>query len=137
VSSSREPIARQVIGEGWTLAAAAEAAGVGVATARKWGRRARSGESLKDRSSRPRRIPHRTPAERERAVLALRAVRMTGPQIAAALSMGARASAARPKEIEWQSNASTGKFTAKQKAEIVLAGIRGDRSVKVASHSVV
>jgi transposase len=85
--ASRELIARRVLDEGWTLAAAAEAAGVSVATARKWVRRARSGEPLEDRSSRPRRIPARTPPEREQAVLSLRALRMTAEQIAEALSM--------------------------------------------------
>ena len=33
-------------------------------------------------------------------------------------------------EIEWQSNASTGSSPAKQKAEIVLAGLRGEVSIK-------
>jgi DNA-binding NarL/FixJ family response regulator len=35
----------------------------------------------------PKRIPHRTPLERERAVLSLRALRLTGEQIAAALGL--------------------------------------------------
>jgi transposase InsO family protein len=85
--ASRELIARRVNDDGWTLAAAAEAAGVSVATARKWARRARAEEPLVDRSSRPNRIPRRTPPAREQAVLALRAVRMTAEQIAEALSM--------------------------------------------------
>jgi hypothetical protein len=33
-------------------------------------------------------------------------------------------------EIEWQSRGSYRKFTAKQKAEIVLAGLRGEVSIK-------
>lgn len=85
--AGRELIARRVLDQGWTLRAAAEAAGVSVATARKWARRARSGESLADRSSRPKRIPGRTPPAREHAVLSLRALRMTAEQIAGALSM--------------------------------------------------
>ena len=58
-------------------------------TARKWVRRFRElGDAgLRDRSSAPKRIPHRTPPERERAILSLRALRLTGEQIAAALGM--------------------------------------------------
>lgn len=87
--ASRELIARRVNDEGWTLRAAAEAAGVSVATARKWARRGAAGEQLSDRSSRPKRIPLRTPPERERAVLSLRTLRMTAEEIAEALSMPA------------------------------------------------
>ena len=44
--SSRRLIAHRVIEEGWTLTAAAEAAGVSVPTARKWVRRyCEAGES--------------------------------------------------------------------------------------------
>jgi transposase InsO family protein len=87
--NSRRLIAERVLVEGWTLTAAAEAAGVSVPTARKWVRRFRDeGEAgLGDRSSAPKRIPHRTPPERERAILSLRALRLTGEQIAAALGM--------------------------------------------------
>jgi transposase InsO family protein len=85
--ASRELIARRVNDEGWTLRAAAEAAGVSVATARKWARRGGAGDSLADRSSRPQRIPGRTPPERERAVLSLRALRMTAEEIAESLAM--------------------------------------------------
>jgi len=48
---SRALIAARVLDYGWSLAAAAEAAGVSVPTARKWVRRAAAGESLADRSS--------------------------------------------------------------------------------------
>ena len=87
--NSRRLIADRVLGGGWTLAAAAEAAGVSVPTARKWVCRFREqGDAgLRDRSSAPKRIPHRTPPERERAILSLRALRLTGEQIAAALGM--------------------------------------------------
>ena len=87
--NSRRLIADRVLGGGWTLAAAAEAAGVSVPTARKWVRRFRElGDAgLRDRSSAPKRIPHRTPPERERTILSLRALRLTGEQIAAALGM--------------------------------------------------
>jgi transposase InsO family protein len=87
--NSRRLIADRVLGGGWTLTAAAEAAGVSVPTARKWVRRFREqGDAgLCDRSSAPKRIPHRTPPECERAILSLRALRLTGEQIAAALGM--------------------------------------------------
>ncbi len=38
--------------------------------------------------------------------------------------------AARPKEIELATQRNYRKFTAQQKLEIVLAGLRGDRTVK-------
>jgi transposase InsO family protein len=87
--NSRRLIADRVLVEGWSLAAAAAAAGVRVPTARKWVRRFREqGEAgLDDRSSAPHRIPHRTPPERERAILSLRGLRLTAEQIAAALGM--------------------------------------------------
>jgi transposase InsO family protein len=84
---SRELMARRVLEEGWTLAAAAEAAGVSVPTARKWVRRRQGGESLEDRSSAPRRVHNRTPDDRVEAVLALRRIRLTAEQIAAQLEM--------------------------------------------------
>jgi transposase InsO family protein len=84
---SRRLIARRVIEEGWTLAAAAAAAGVSVPTARKWVRRARAGESLEDRPSAPRRVANRTPRDRVEAVLSLRRIRLTAEQIAEALEM--------------------------------------------------
>ena len=84
---SRELIAARVIDQGWSLGSAAEAAGVSVPTARKWVRRAVAGESLEDRSSAPRRIPHRTTDERVEAIRALRKLRMTAAQIAGLLGM--------------------------------------------------
>jgi transposase len=76
---SRELIARRVLEERWSLAAAAEAAGVSEVTARKWVRRFKAEGlcSLSDRSSAPRRIPHRTAASRVQAIEALRPLRMT------------------------------------------------------------
>jgi transposase len=68
---------------------AAEAAEVSVRCARKWvGRYRAEGEpGLLDRSSAPRRIPHRTSEERVQAIAALRRLRFTGPEIAQALEM--------------------------------------------------
>jgi transposase InsO family protein len=85
--NSRRLIASRVIEEGWTLAAAAEAAGVSVVTARKWVGRAKVGDSeLLDRSSRPRRIERTAPATVE-AIEKLRRLRMTAAQIAEVLSL--------------------------------------------------
>ena len=79
----------RVVDEGWTLTAAAEAAGVSVRCARKWvGRYRREGEpGLLDRSSAPRRVANRTPAERVAAIVALRRLRMTAAEIAETLAM--------------------------------------------------
>jgi len=84
---SRALIARRVLVDGWTLAAAAEAAGVSVPTARKWVRRAAAGESLEDRSSAPRRVPGRLPGRLVRAIEALRRLYMTAAQIAEVLAL--------------------------------------------------
>jgi len=87
--SGRRRLAERVVGEGWTLRAAAAAAGVSVRCARKWiGRYRLEGErGLCDRSSAPRRVANRTPAERVAAILALRWLRMTAAEIAETLTM--------------------------------------------------
>jgi transposase len=85
--NSRALIARRVLVEGWALAAAAEAAGVSVVTARKWVRRAAAGESLEDRSSAPKRVPLRVSRGRVEAIAALRRLRMTAAEIAELLGM--------------------------------------------------
>jgi transposase InsO family protein len=86
---SRRLIARRVLEQGWSLTAAAEAAGVSVATARKWVRRFRElGEAgLEDQSSAPGRVANRTPADRIAAVVSLRRARFTAEQIAELLGM--------------------------------------------------
>src|SRR5439155_21773112 len=75
--------------QGWTLAAAAEAAGVSVRTISKWRRRYRAeGEQgLLDRSSAPARVPLRTGEQRIALVAALRRLRMSGAEIAETLAM--------------------------------------------------
>jgi transposase InsO family protein len=80
---------RRVEEEGWTLKAAAEAAGVSVRTVSKWRSRFRAeGEDgLLDRSSAPRSIPHRTSEELVEAIAALRRLRMTAAEIAECLRM--------------------------------------------------
>src|SRR5438128_6669187 len=72
-----------------TVTEAALAAGVSVRCARKWVARYRAdGESgLRDRSSAPHRIPHRTNDQRTEVITALRRVRFTGPEIAECLGM--------------------------------------------------
>jgi transposase InsO family protein len=87
--SGRRLLVRRVVLEGWTLRAAAEAAGVSVRCARKWvGRYRLEGEpGLYDRSSAPRRVANRTPADRVAVIVALRRLRMTAAEIAEVLAM--------------------------------------------------
>jgi transposase InsO family protein len=85
----RRELCRRVVERERTLAQAAEAAGVSVRCARKWvGRYQAEGEAgLRDRSSAPHRIPHRTSTQRIEAIAALRRLRFTGPEIAEVLGM--------------------------------------------------
>lgn len=85
----RRRLARRVVEQGWTLAAAAEGAGVSVRCARKWAVRYRlEGEpGLWDRSSAPRRIANRTSPERVETILKLRRLRFTAAEIAETLGM--------------------------------------------------
>ena len=86
--SGRRELASRVVDQGWTLAAAAEAAGVSVRCAGKWVRRYREGDrGLLDRSSAPRRVANRTAPERVGAIIALRRLRMTAAEIAETLQM--------------------------------------------------
>jgi transposase InsO family protein len=82
-------VVTRVLKQGWSVAAAAEAAGVTERTVWRWLARYRGeGEAgLLDRSSAPRRVPHRTPTERVEVVLALRRLRMTSAEISELLSM--------------------------------------------------
>jgi transposase InsO family protein len=84
----RRELARRVVEDGWTVVAAAEAAGVSVRCARKWSARWRDGDrKLLDRSSAPRRVANRTAPERVAAILKLRGLRMTAAEIAETLGM--------------------------------------------------
>jgi transposase InsO family protein len=87
--SGRRLLAVRVLEQGWTLTAAAAAAGVSVRCARKWVARYKAvGEAgLVDRSSAPRRVANRTPAERVAVILGLRRLRMTAAEIAETLQM--------------------------------------------------
>jgi transposase InsO family protein len=87
--SGRRRLAERVVCDGWTVTAAAAAAGVSVRCARKWvGRYRLQGEAgLADRSSAPRRVANRTSAERIAVIVALRRLRMTAAEIAELLAM--------------------------------------------------
>src|SRR4051812_50078479 len=80
----RATMVLRVLERGWSLAEAAEAAGVSERTCSKWVRRYRvEGEpGLHDRSSAPRSIPHRTPEELVEAIAALRRLRVNGAGVA-------------------------------------------------------
>jgi transposase InsO family protein len=85
----RATMVSRVVEQGWSLAEAAEAAGVSERTCSKWvvRYRAEGKPGLHDRSSAPKSIPHRTPEELVEAIAALRRLRMTGAEIALCLTM--------------------------------------------------
>jgi transposase InsO family protein len=86
--SGRRRLARRVVVEGWTVTAAAEAAGVSVRCARKWAGRFRAGDRrLFDRSSAPGRVANRTSPDRVEVIVRLRGLRMTAAEIAETLAM--------------------------------------------------
>jgi transposase InsO family protein len=87
--SGRRLLVERVLVQGWTLTAAAEAAGVSVRCARKWLHRFRvEGDAgLADRSSAPHRVANRTPQERVALIMGLRQLRMTAAEIAEILAM--------------------------------------------------
>ena len=86
---SRRLLVERVIEQGWSLSAAAEAAGVSVRTVSKWLRRFRcEGDAgLRDRSSAPDSVPRRTGHDRVQAIASLRRLRMTAAEIAECLAM--------------------------------------------------
>ena len=81
--ASRRLLVDRVVGDGWLVVVAAEAAGISERTAAKWLRRYREegAAGLEDRSSAARRVPHRTPSDRVDAIAALRRLRFTGAEI--------------------------------------------------------
>jgi transposase InsO family protein/transposase len=85
----RRTMVLRVLEQGWSLAAAAEAAGVSERTCAKWVARYRvDGEAgLLDRCSAPHSIPHRTPEELVEVIVTLRRLRMTAAEIALCLTM--------------------------------------------------
>jgi transposase len=86
---SRRLLVERVECDCWSVAAAAEAAGVSERTAYRWLRRWREegAAGLLDRSSAPRSIPHRTAAERVEVIEKLRRLFMTAAEIAEVLGM--------------------------------------------------
>ncbi len=87
--NSRRLLVDRVSDQSWSVAAAAEAAGISERTAYRWLKRWREQGTagLSDRSSAPRCIPHRTPADRVQAIAALRRLHMTAAEIAEVLQM--------------------------------------------------
>jgi len=78
---------RRVREQGWTVLQAAQAAGCSERTCYRWLARFDVGEALLDRSSAPRRVPGRTPAEVEAMIERLRRLRFTSTRIAAQLGL--------------------------------------------------
>lgn len=87
--NSRKLLVERIESGTWSLAAAAEAAGVSERTAYRWLARWRNEgpPGLLDRCSRPHRVPNRTPPDRERVIEQLRRLRMTAAEIAECLGM--------------------------------------------------
>jgi transposase len=85
----RELLVERIEVAGWSLSAAAEAAGISDRTARKWLARYRRGgpAGLVDRSSAPTVVANRTDERRIEAIAALRRLRFTGAEIAELLGM--------------------------------------------------
>ncbi len=87
--NQRRRLARRVNEQAWSLADAAQAAEVSERTAQKWSarHRAEGDAGLLDRSSAAKRVWNRTPADRVAAIVALRRLRFSGPEIAELLDM--------------------------------------------------
>lgn len=87
---TRLRLARLIIDEGYSVAVAAKMFMVSPVTARKWAARYRAeGEhGMQDRSSRPHRIPHKTPEQVKKRIITLRWRLRLGPaQIAGRLGL--------------------------------------------------
>lgn len=80
--ASRELLYKRVSEQGWSVQEASEAAGISARRAREWIRRAKCGQPLTDRSSRPHSGTSIAPATREQ-VIRLRGERRTMQQVAA------------------------------------------------------
>jgi transposase len=85
----RRRVVDRVVGQRWSVAAAAEAAGVTERTVYRWlvRWRAEGPTGLIDRRSVPGRIPHKTPRERVAVICELRRGRLTAAEIAERLAM--------------------------------------------------
>src|SRR5262245_41225549 len=87
--SVRRLLVQRVLHEGWSLAGAAKAVGLSRTSARRWLRRfeAEGDAGLLDHSSRPARMPRRTPTRLETRVIALRRNRLVAVAIARELGL--------------------------------------------------
>jgi transposase InsO family protein len=85
----RRRVVDRVVVEGWSVVAAAAAAGVSERTVYRWLARWRTEgpAGLVDRRSVPGRIPHKTPVDRVRVIGELRRLRLTAAEIATRLRM--------------------------------------------------
>jgi transposase len=85
----RELLVERILVAGWSVGAAAAAAGLSDRTARKWLARYRADGpgGLVDRSSAPATVANRTEERRIEAIAALRRLRLTGAEIADLLGM--------------------------------------------------
>jgi transposase InsO family protein len=79
--NARLRLARLIVEDGWSPSVAAKMFMVSAVTARKWAARYRAegATGMADRSSRPRRCPHRTPEHLKRQILRLRWRHRVGP----------------------------------------------------------
>jgi transposase len=87
--NSRRLLVERVSEQGWSVTAAAAAAGVSERTVWRWLKRWREAGAagLVDRSSRPHRSPRQLPRARVEAIRSLRKLRMTAAQIAEVLGL--------------------------------------------------
>lgn len=87
--NSRRLLVERVLDEGWSVSAAAAAAGISERTVYRWlGRwRQHGAEGLLDRSSRPLCSPRQISAQRVQAIRSLRRLRMTAAEIAEVLGL--------------------------------------------------
>jgi transposase InsO family protein len=87
--NSRRLLIERVIEEGWSVSAAAAAAGISERTVYRWlGRfRQEGADGLIDRSSRPWRSPRQLSAAKVQAIRSLRKLRMTAAEIAEVLGL--------------------------------------------------
>ena len=86
---SRQLLVDRIQQKGWSVVEAAEAAGITDRTARRWLARWRTEGpvGLLDRSSAPKRIPHKTPPDRVSVICQLRQLRLTAAEISERLVM--------------------------------------------------
>ncbi|WP_288832071.1 IS481 family transposase [uncultured Corynebacterium sp.] len=77
--AGRQKMVDLVLLDGWSQRRVAERFQVSAATVNRWVTRARNGEDLTDRPSRPRTCPHQLPTRMQRRIIKLRSTRQWGP----------------------------------------------------------